>query len=232
MNRDEFLVKTAGIGIDLPAEAPEKLAVYMDLLIRRNQEFNLTAITDPEEIYEKHFYDSLYPLTDPRINGTVADVGTGAGFPGVVFAIARSDLKVILIDPTAKRCRFLEEIRKELKLNNVTVVNQRAEEYVKTKREQADVAIARAVASLPVLAELCVPLVKPGGHFISMKGTKGLEEYHQAEHAFQVLGIEHSEIREYTLPSGDGRTIIAAEKTRITPGKYPRNYGQIKKKPL
>ncbi len=232
MDRDEFLIKTAGIGIDLPADAPEKLAVYMDLLIRRNQEFNLTAITDPEEIYEKHFYDCLYPLTDPRISGTVADVGTGAGFPGMVFAIVRSDLDVILIEPTAKRCRFLDEIRQELKLNNVTVVNQRAEEYVKTKREQADVAIARAVASLPVLAELCIPLVKPGGCFISMKGTKGYEEYQQAEHAFKVLGAERTEIREYTLPSGDGRTIITAGKTRITPGKYPRNYGQIKKKPL
>ncbi len=232
MDRDEFLVKAAGIGIDLPEEAPEKLAVYMDLLIRRNQEFNLTAITDPEEIYEKHFYDSLYPLTDPRITGTVADVGTGAGFPGMVFAIVRKDLNVILIEPTAKRCRFLEEVIQTLKLANVTVVNQRAEEYVKTKREQADVVIARAVASLPVLAELCIPLVKTGGYFVSMKGTKGLEEYNQAGHAFQILGIDHSGIREYTLPSGDGRTIITAEKNRLTPGKYPRNYGQIKKKPL
>lgn len=232
MKIEELTVQAKKIGIEITPDMCDALTIYMELLIERNREFNLTAITDPEEITEKHFYDSLYPLSVTDFHGRVEDVGSGAGFPGIVLALVRKDLDVILIEPTGKRCRFLEEVRDRLQLRNVTVVNQRAEEYVREHREQADIVTARAVAALPVLAELCVPLLKPGGTFVSMKGSKGYEELNEAGHALQILGCAPGQIHEYELPSGDKRTIITTGKEHITPGKYPRNYGQIRKRPL
>ncbi|MBR3203201.1 MAG: 16S rRNA (guanine(527)-N(7))-methyltransferase RsmG [Solobacterium sp.] len=210
-------------------EGSRKLTV---LLKEWNAKFNLTAIDDPEEVYEKHILDCLIPLGYETITGTVADVGSGAGFPGLVWALALPACSITLIEPTAKRCRYLEEAVKELGLTNVTVVNQRAEEVVSSSRESFDVVTARAVANLPVLSELCVPLVKPGGFFCALKGAQGKEEAKLAEFALNRLGCSKPKIVETALPCGDERTIIHADKLRSTPKQYPRNYAQIKHKPL
>lgn len=210
-------------------EGSQKLTV---LLKEWNAKFNLTAIDDPEEVYEKHILDCLIPLGCETIHGKVADVGSGAGFPGLVWALALPDCSFTLIEPTAKRCRYLEEAVKQLGLWNVTVVNERAEEAVNHSREAFDVVTARAVANLPVLSELCVPLVKPGGFFCALKGAQGREEVALAEFALAKLGCSKPTIVETALPCGDERTIIHADKVRSTPKQYPRNYAQIKHKPL
>ena len=218
--------------LDPDAEMMEQLDVYSRLLREWNEKFNLTAITDPEEIIEKHFYDSLVPLSLCEIQGTFADVGTGAGFPGLVWKIARKDLEAVLIEPTAKRCRFLEEVIRTLHLEHVTVVNERAEEHVRNHREEYDCVTARAVANMRVLSELCIPLVKKGGIFLAMKGAGGEAEAAEAEHAVHVLGCSAPRICRYELPGGDARVDLILTKERKTPEIYPRNYGTIKKKPL
>ena len=210
-------------------EGSRKLAL---LLKEWNAKFNLTAIDEPEEVYEKHILDCLIPLGYETIAGQVADVGSGAGFPGLVWALALPECAFTLIEPTAKRCRYLEEAASHLQLSNVTVVNERAEEVVSHSRERFDVVTARAVANLPVLSELCVPLVKPGGFFCALKGAQGKEEAQLAQYALRKLGCAEPVLFETALPCGDERTIIHADKIRSTPNQYPRNYAQIKHKPL
>ncbi|MBR4446374.1 MAG: 16S rRNA (guanine(527)-N(7))-methyltransferase RsmG [Solobacterium sp.] len=205
---------------------------YLDLLLEWNQKMNLTAIKEPSEVVEKHFYDCLLPLSTGRITGAVCDVGSGAGFPSVVWKIADPSLDITIVEPTGKRCTFLEEVIRQLHLTGIHVVNQRAEEHVKECRERYDVVTARAVASLPVLAELCIPLVRKDGLFAAMKGAKGTEEAHQAEHAMQVLGAKIENVQECTLHTGDVRINLYYRKHARTPVQYPRNYAQIKKKPL
>lgn len=210
----------------------QKLDVYAGLLIEWNRNMNLTAITEPQEIWEKHFYDSLLPLREVRLNGKAADVGTGAGFPGLVWKIMVPDVHMTLIEPTGKRCRFLEEVIRTLELKQVCVENCRAEEYAAEHRESFDFVTARAVANLRVLSELCLPLVRKDGLFIAMKGSKGRQEAEEAEHACKELGAVLENIQDIVLPGADARVNLFYRKTKLSPGKYPRNYGQIKKKPL
>ena len=207
----------------------EKLAV---LLKEWNAKFNLTAIDEPEEVYEKHILDCLVPLAHETVAGSAADVGSGAGFPGLVWAMALPNTAFTLIEPTAKRCRYLEEAVRVLNLKNVQVVNRRAEEYAAEARETFDVVTARAVANLPVLSELCVPLVKTGGYFCALKGPQGNEEASEAAFALKKLGCGEPKVIFDTLPGGEVRTIIHADKLRPTPKPYPRAYAQIKHKPL
>ena len=210
-------------------EQCEKLAF---LLKEWNAKFNLTAIDEPEEVYEKHILDSLIPLAHETIAGTAADVGSGAGFPGLVWAMALPETTFTLIEPTAKRCRYLEEAVRVLNLKNVQVVNKRAEEFAAKARETFDVVTARAVANLPVLSELCVPLVKTGGYFCALKGPQGSQEAEEASFALSRLGCASPKVIFDTLPNGEVRTIIHADKIRSTPKTYPRAYAQIKHKPL
>lgn len=217
--------------VEVKDEMLKKLSLYADLLKEWNAKMNLTAIDEKEEVYEKHFYDSILPL-DQKIQGKIADVGSGAGFPGIVWKIVREDLDVSLIEPTGKRCTFLNEVIQELKLENIHVFNERAEEHVKQHREEYDVVTARAVANLRVLSELCVPLVKKDGIFLVMKGNHGDLEVQEAEHAIKELKIELEDRKEETLLNGDEREIFVFRKKEETPFKYPRNYGSIKKKPL
>ena len=210
----------------------EQLDTYAGLLAEWNEKMNLTAITDPDEIWEKHFYDSVLPLQKMALSGKAADVGTGAGFPGLVWKIMVPDLHMTLIEPTGKRCRFLQEVISRLELKDVEVANSRAEEYVRDHRECFDIVTARAVANLRVLSELCVPLLKKDGVFIAMKGSQGLQENDEAGHACDELGIRLEAVQEIQLPSADARINLFYRKYRLSPGKYPRNYGQIKKKPL
>lgn len=205
---------------------------YLDLLTEWNKKMNLTAITDPGEIREKHFHDCSLPITEGTIAGSVCDVGSGAGFPGIVWKILQPDLAVVLLEPTGKRCTFLNTVIQELNLKNITVVNARAEDYVKEKRESFDVVTARAVAQLSILTELCLPLTKPDGVFIAMKGSRGMEELEAAENALRLLQGKTENCCEEILPNGETRMNLWIRKTGKTPAKYPRPYGQIKKKPL
>lgn len=231
MTEEEFRKAADHLGICLDDHAFERFEIYADLLKEWNAKFNLTAIDEKEEVYEKHFLDCLIPLTLCEISGITADVGSGAGFPGMVWAIAKPQLPMILIEPTGKRVTFLEQVKHALALEEVTVINSRAEDCANF-RESCDVVTARAVAPLSILSELCVPMVKPGGSFISMKGARGKEEYREAEAALRLLGCEENRLISYTLLDKEERTLIVSQKTAHTPGKYPRNYSQIKKAPL
>ena len=202
------------------------------LLKEWNEKINLTAITEEEEVYEKHVLDCLLPLTQETVEGTVCDVGSGGGFPGIVWAIALPNTHFTLVEPTGKKCTYLNKVKEELNLTNVEVVNARAEEFVSEKREHFDVVSARAVANLPMLSELCVPLVKVGGFFYALKGAQGLEELDASKYALSMLGCETPIVHECDLPNGDHRVNIRATKIKHTDLAYPRAYARIKKKPL
>lgn len=219
-------------GIEMDQTAVSKLEVYMDLLREWNEKINLTAITEPEEIIEKHFFDCVLPLSENLIHGRTADVGSGAGFPGIVWKIVKPDLSMVLIEPTGKRCTFLNAVIRQLELNDIRVVNERSEDFVKQEREAFDTVSARAVANLRVLSELCLPLVRKGGIFAAMKGSAGTEEAQSAQHAMKILGASLEKVQECTLPSGDSRVNLFYRKKADTPPEYPRNYGRIKKQPL
>lgn len=218
----------------LPADESgiDTMIRLIDLVLDWNQRMNLTAIRDPEEAYEKHLLDCLIPLCHVHPEGKVCDVGSGAGFPGLVWASALPDVQFTLIEPIAKRCTFLNTAKNELNLSNVTVINGRAEEFAAKHREAFDVVTARAVANLTMLSELCVPLVKPGGTFAAMKGLHGEEELNEAGYALKLLGCGEPQVYEDTLPCGETRTLILAEKQKPTPAAYPRPYAKIKQKPL
>ena len=204
---------------------------YADLLIEWNEKFNLTSITGREDIYVKHFYDSILPSLYRDLKGSLADVGSGAGFPGIPLKIMYPDLEVTLIEPTGKRCTFLNEVISQLSLDKITVVNMRSEDYTR-ENVRFDFVTARAVAELNILTELCLPLVKTDGHFIVMKGPKAYQELENASRAIRVLGGTVREVREIPLSSDQTRVLIDIQKTSGHDPKYPRNYSQIKKKPL
>lgn len=216
-------------------EQYDKLYDYSKLLVEWNEKINLTAITDPEGIALKHFYDSVYPftLTEIKRDSSLIDVGTGAGFPSCPLKIIRNDLNITLLDSLNKRIKFLQEISDTLDLN-AQCIHGRAEELGRNfnYREKYDIACARAVANLSELCEYCLPFVKVDGKFISLKGSNGNEELKEAENAVKILGGEIEQVTEYSLPNGDGRTLIVIKKVSSTPEKYPRNKGQMKKKRL
>ncbi|NLZ76257.1 MAG: 16S rRNA (guanine(527)-N(7))-methyltransferase RsmG [Erysipelotrichia bacterium] len=218
--------------IDLTEKQLQQLDKYADLLIQWNKKFNLTAITDKDDIYVKHFLDCLLlgKLFNPTNN--LIDVGTGAGFPGLVLKIYNPNLEVCLLEPNNKKISFLNEVIATLNLNKVYTSNQRAEDFAKENYEAFKFSVARAVAPLNILSELCLPLVQVDGHFLAMKGPKGYEELKQAEKAIEILGAEVNKISEFSLIEDNVRLIIDLKKIKHTPNKYPRNYGQIKKKPL
>ncbi len=231
MTLEELVQACKEMDITLTSVQTEQLLRYASLLKEWNQKMNLTAIVEDGEILEKHFLDSIYPLADTAVQGSVCDVGSGAGFPGLVWKIVRPDLNITLLEPTGKRCTFLNAVIADLKLQQIQVVNARAEEFVKEKRESFDVVTARAVANLSLLSELCIPLVRVGGIFLSMKGSNGIEEKESAVKATTLLGCTCEEVKVHELDSGN-RVNVIYRKTKATPAKYPRNYGQMKKKPL
>ena len=230
MTKEEFVAYVTSSPFDLSQEQIEQFDEYCLLLQQWNEKMNLTAITETDEIYEKHFLDCLLSLSE-EVKGRVIDVGSGAGFPGVVWKIARPELEVVLLEPTGKRVTFLNEVIRKLNLKGITTVNERAEDYVSEARESFDVVTARAVANLPVLSELCLPLVKVGGCFLAMKGAAGKEEAEAARNAIRLLGGK-TEAVEYLTLNGAGRYNIRIRKEKATDLKYPRRYDRIKKKPL
>ena len=220
-------------GLDYSQTLHDKLQIYCDFLIEYNEKVNLTAITEPDDIWVKHFLDSILitKYADIPENASVIDVGTGAGFPTVPLKLYRDDIKLTLLDSLNKRITFLNELSAKLGIE-VETLHSRAEDGAKSElyREQFDIATARAVAALPVLCEYCMGFVKVGGKFISMKGTN--EDLTTAEKAVKTMGGKTMSITDYKLNSTDGRQIFIAEKISHTPVKYPRNSGQIKKMPL
>lgn len=232
MERTEFILNEFNkCKIKLSGEQAEKFVKLYEFLVEYNQNVNLTAITDFEEVVIKHFVDSVLPFTMVNIkeNSSFIDVGTGAGFPSIPLMIVRPDLKGTLLEALNKRCVFLEQAC-ELVGIEASVVHGRAEDYAKEKRECFDFATARAVAAMPVLSEYCVPYVKVGGKFIALKSVN--EEIEQSERAIKILGGKKAEVKDYTITNGDNRRLFVIEKISHTPTKYPRNPSMIKKKPL
>ena len=213
--------------------ALKRLEKYADLLVEWNEKINLTAIVDPEGIAVKHFLDCLmiFKYIDIPKGASVIDIGTGAGFPGVVIKIARPDIKLTLMDSLQKRINFLDTLCSELGLE-VTTVHSRAEDITPKQREGYDFAVARAVANMRVLTEYCLPYVKVGGSFVAMKGSTAAEEVKEATKAISTLGGKLEAEDLFELPEFGGRGIINVKKISQTPTKYPRNSGKISKQPL
>lgn len=220
-------------GLEYNTSLHEKLLIYCEFLVEYNKNVNLTAITAPEEVWLKHFADSILLLkyVDIPLNGSIIDVGTGAGFPSIPVKLYRDDIKLTLLDSLNKRIVFLEQLCEKLGIK-AEAVHGRAEEYGKKEsfREQFDIATARAVASMPTLSEYCMPFVKKGGAFAAMKGPN--ENAENAEKAVKLLGGDSIKVYDYTLGMDDRRKIFYVRKLSHTPTKYPRNSGQIKNKPL
>lgn len=213
----------------------ESLYIYYEMLFETSKVMNLTTIVELEEAYIKHFYDSLLlsKVIDLSQNITLADVGTGAGFPGLVLKIVYPNLNVTLIEPLTKRCKFLQSVIDKLELKGIVVVNDRAENGIKTMRESFDVVTARAVASLNILSEICVPFVKLNGAFIALKGSSYQEEINLSSQAIKKLKVKlvKKELLDLPLNMGE-RAILVYQKYEKTPNIYPRLYAKIKKNPL
>ena len=220
--------------LGLGDDASPSLLRFGELLLEKNKVMNLTAITDPEDVASLHFLDSAALLTLADLKDkTVVDVGTGAGFPGMPLKILEPSIRMTLLDSLGKRITFLQEVCDELGLQNVQCVHARAEEFAAEHRETFDLAVSRAVAALPVLCELCLPLVKPGGKFLAMKSVESDAELAAAQHAIAILGGAVEAVRDYAIPGTDVRhRLIVVEKVKKTPEKYPRMFAKIKKNPL
>ena len=229
------------INKDLPQlddDKAYKLYLLTDHMLEVNKSMNLTAIKEEKAIILKHYADSLTICKYLPSNAKLADIGCGAGFPTLPLAIFRSDLKITAVDSTAKRINYVNETASLLKLSNVTAISARAEVLGASKeyRERFDIVTARAVASLPVLSELCLPLVKMGGLFIAMKAQKADEEALAAQNAIQKCGgdLLRTEIRSLTddQVNFENRTIVLISKVSTTPKEFPRHFSKISKKPL
>lgn len=233
MNKELFIEELSKININITAHQLEQLEKYYQILVSENNKYNLTSITNKEDVYLKHFYDSatlskIINLTDQSL----CDIGTGAGFPGMVLKILFPNLKVTLVDATLKKCHFLEFVIKELNLANIEVINKRAEEFSKEVRENYDIVTSRAVAPLKHLLEYSIPLLKVDGTYIAMKSdiTKELDGISNYE---TKLNIKQEDLITFNLPIENSlRTLISYKKLQQTNPIYPRKYSEIKKKSL
>ena len=225
------------IGISLNEEQKQQFIAFYEYLVEKNKVMNLTGITEFQEVLVKHFLDSLacVKAVDMKKVTTVMDIGTGAGFPGVPLKIAFPHLEACLLDSLKKRVNFLEETFVLLKLQNITAIHGRAEEFAKNKsyRETYDLCVSRAVSNLATLSEYCLPYVKVGGKFISYKSGTVQEEAEQAEKAVRILGGKIQDVVYFNLPDSEiQRSLVVIEKIKPTPGKYPRKAGTPLKEPL
>lgn len=233
MNKETFYNKCQENGLILNTNQKNQFDQYYHLLYETNKVMNLTAIIEEDEVYEKHFYDSLLFSFELDLNNkTLVDVGSGAGFPGLVIAIAYSLCEVTLVEPLTKRCNFLNKVIDELKLNNVKVINARAED-LSMYRSSFDYATARAVARLNILLELIMPLIKVNGIFVALKGKQGNEEIEEANNALKILNSTIIKTQQINLITDlDNRINIFIKLNKDIDKKYPRNYSKIKNKPL
>jgi len=208
---------------------------YMKLLLEWNEKINLTAITEENDIIQKHFEDSLTISKYINEKASIVDVGTGAGFPGIPLKIAREDIDVTLVDSLNKRIKFLEDVIAKIQLKNIKALHSRAEEFGQNKkyRESFDIATSRAVANSSTLVEYLLPLVKVGGICICMKGSEIKEELENSKNAIETLGGKIEKVEEFTLSESDiKRNIVIIKKIKQTPNKYPRKAGTPAKEPL
>lgn len=234
MKTSNFFEEIRKLGLEINEDIVEKLDLYAKFLMEYNAHTNLTAIKDEEGIYLKHFFDSILvsKYFDFKSINSLIDIGSGAGFPGVVLKIFFPHLKLTVLDSNNKKTKFIVELVNRLNLNDVTIVNDRAENFVKHHRHEFDASIARAVSELRVISELCLPLTKVNGTFIAMKGNYE-EEYNSALSTLKVLNASVDNIFEDELPfEGSRRTFILIRVDKMIDEKYPRLYEQIIKKPL
>lgn len=237
MNTEQFTEMLAAKGIALSPQQLQQYDTYYSTLVEWNEKMNLTAITEKEDVYLKHFYDSIsaafyFDFSQPL---KVCDVGAGAGFPSIPIKIAFPGLHITIVDSLNKRIGFLEHLAKKLELENVRFIHDRAETFGQNKeyRESFDVVTARAVARLSVLSELCLPLAKTGGTFVAMKGASAKEELDAGKKAISVLGGKLVDSHTFTLPEEESeRNILIIKKEKSTPKKYPRKPGTPNKTPI
>lgn len=234
---DKFIRQLKELELELNETQLQQFERYYELLVEWNKVMNLTAITDYEEVYEKHFLDSLAIVKVEDINKveSIIDIGTGAGFPGIPLKIAFPHLKVVLLDSLNKRINFLNTVIEELGLENVETLHGRAEDYAKKAeyREQADLCVSRAVANLSTLSEYCLPYVKVDGKFIPYKSGEITTEADEAKKAVGILGGNVKKILKFHLPDSDiTRSFVVIEKKKATPKKYPRKAGLPSREPL
>lgn len=228
------LLTTGLTALGLFANGIPALERYAELLIEKNKVMNLTAITEPADIATLHFLDSaaLLTLADFK-NKKVADIGTGAGFPGMPLRIVEPSIRLTLLDSLNKRIDFLKEVCADLGLSDVECVHGRAEEFAFHHRESFDIVTSRAVANLQMLSELCLPLVNVGGYFLSMKSVDSEQELNDAKNAIKTLGGQVEKVVDYAIPGTEvSHRLIFIKKMRETPKKYPRTFAKIKKNPL
>lgn len=234
MNKQEFLNKVEELGINLTEEQLNQLDTYCNFLLEYNSHTNLTAIKEEDQVYLKHFYDSLtfIKAIDVIKYNNLLDIGTGAGFPGMVLKIVFPELEVTLLDSNNKKINFLQELSTKLGLKKINFYHGRAEDFCIKNRESFDIVTARAVTNMTALSELCLPLVKLNGYFIALKGSNQ-EELNDSKNAIKILGGQIEDTINFELPyEGGERNIVKIIKQKITPKEYPRRYDKIVKKPL
>ena len=233
MNEKEFITELKKLNIEVTPLMLERLEKYYNLLIEYNQKINLTRITEKQDVYLKHFYDSitLIKAIDLNQNLKVCDIGTGAGFPGLVLKIVFPNLQITLVDALNKRINFLNIVIKELNLKNINTVHDRAEIFIRKNNETYDLITCRAVSKLNIISELCISGLKINGYFIPMKAN--IDEEIKNTKYLQTLGAKIENIITFKLPKQDiNRNLIIIKKIRKTDNNYPRNYDKILKNPL
>ena len=237
MKPETFYTLLAEQNINLTDQQKAQFERYFELLVEWNQKINLTAITEKEEVYLKHFYDSIAPILQGLIENQeikLLDIGAGAGFPSLPMKILYPQLDVTIIDSLNKRINFLQFLAEELDLEGVHFYHGRAEDFAQDKhfRAQFDIVTARAVARMQVLSELTIPYLKVGGKLLALKASNAPEELTEAKNALNLLFSKVEDNISYTLPNGDPRYITIVEKKKETPNKYPRKAGMPNKRPL
>ena len=237
MKPEEFYAHLANLGYPLTDRQKEQYERYFELLVEWNEKINLTAITDKDEVYLKHFYDSIAPILQGLIENQpirLLDIGAGAGFPSLPMKILFPELDVTIIDSLNKRINFLHLLAEELGLSGVHFYHGRAEDFAQDKafRAQFDIVTARAVARMQVLSELTIPYLKVGGRLLALKASNAPEELEEAKNALNLLFSKVEDNLQYELPNGDPRYITLVEKKKETPNKYPRKAGMPNKRPL
>ena len=233
MNEKEFVESIKDLNIDVNEEILKKLNKYFELMIEYNNHTNITAITKKEDVYLKHFYDSLTlgKAIDLKIIKSMCDVDSDTKFPGVVIAIFFPNIKIDLIESITKKTKFLDNIKKELNLVNINIINERVEDYCQKNKEKYDLVTCRALSKLNVISELCIPLVKINGYFIAMKGDA--QEETKNIKFLNVLGSTLEKTNVFNLPKENiKRSLIVIKKQRKTNIMFPRKYNLIKQRPL
>ena len=234
MNKEDFINELKKLHINITEKQLEQLELYKKLLIEKNKVMNLTALTLEKDIYLKHFYDSLTLIKahDFKEDLNICDLGSGAGFPGIVLKIVFPSLKIVLVDALKKRVEFLNIVIKELNLKDIIAIHERAEIYSHKEKENFDIVTSRAVAKINTLLELGAQLVKVNGYFTIMKGEVA-EELESSKKAISILGFKQEEVISFKLPfENSKRNIIKLKKICKTKNKYPRNFTKIKQSPL